>query len=68
MTIAPETGSERLRRSVGKFLSDGLILDVACRARRAGIRNIKLYFMYGLPGGTLEDLKAIGALVRRIVK
>jgi len=65
-TFAPETGSERLRRVAGKRIADAQILDAAERAAAAGLRQLKLYFMIGLPSETPEDRAAIPALVRRV--
>lgn len=66
LTFAPETGSEELRRSLGKGLSDEHIERAAAMATEAGMRAIKLYFIVGLPGETEEDVKSIGTMVRRI--
>jgi radical SAM superfamily enzyme YgiQ (UPF0313 family) len=65
-TFAPETGSERLRRVVGKRITDAQILDAAGRAAAAGLRQIKLYFMLGLPTETAADRDAIADLVARV--
>ncbi len=65
-TFAPETGSERLRRAVGKPISDAQILEAAARAAAAGLRQIKLYFMLGLPTETAADRAAIPGLVRAV--
>jgi len=65
-TFAPETGGERLRFAVGKRISDGQILAAAERAAAAGLRQLKLYFMIGLPTETPEDRATIPELVRRV--
>ncbi|HEY6000324.1 MAG TPA: radical SAM protein [bacterium] len=65
-TFAPETGSERLRRIVGKCISDAQILEAAGRAAAAGLRQIKLYFMLGLPTETAADRAAIAGLVAAV--
>jgi radical SAM superfamily enzyme YgiQ (UPF0313 family) len=65
-TFAPETGSERLRRVIGKRISDDQILDAAERAAAAGLRQLKLYFMIGLPTETATDREAIADLVQRV--
>jgi radical SAM superfamily enzyme YgiQ (UPF0313 family) len=65
-TIAPETGSERLRRMVNKGLSEQDILLAAEKLVAGGIPNLKLYFMVGLPTETDEDVEAIVVLVKRI--
>ncbi len=67
LTFAPEAGSERLRASIGKELSDDDLLHALDRAFSHGWTNAKLYFMVGLPGETEEDVEAIPRLVRRAV-
>lgn len=59
ITIAPETGSDRLRRVINKTVTNDEILDRADLIFRSGIENLKLYFMVGLPGETDADLEAI---------
>ena len=59
ITIAPETGSDRLRRVINKTMTNDEILDRADLIFRSGIENLKLYFMIGLPTETDEDLVAI---------
>ena len=59
ITIAPETGSDRLRRVINKTVTNDEILDRADLIFRSGIENLKLYYMIGLPTETDEDLVAI---------
>jgi radical SAM family uncharacterized protein len=59
VAIAPEAGSERLRRVINKNLSEEQIYRAAEMLAQKGILNIKLYFMIGLPTETLQDLEAI---------
>ncbi len=59
ITIAPETGSDRLRRVINKTVTNEEILDRAALIFRTGMENLKLYFMIGLPSETDEDLVAI---------
>jgi radical SAM superfamily enzyme YgiQ (UPF0313 family) len=59
ITIAPETGSDRLRRVINKTVTNEQILDKADLIFRMGIENLKLYYMVGLPSETDEDLVAI---------
>jgi radical SAM superfamily enzyme YgiQ (UPF0313 family) len=59
ITIAPETGSDRLRRVINKTVTNDEILDRADLIFAAGIENLKLYYMIGLPSETDEDLVAI---------
>jgi radical SAM superfamily enzyme YgiQ (UPF0313 family) len=59
VTIAPETGSDRLRRVINKTVTNDEILDRADLIFSHGIENLKLYYMIGLPTETDEDLVAI---------
>ncbi|MFN7982313.1 MAG: radical SAM protein [Vicinamibacterales bacterium] len=59
ITIAPEAGSDRMRRVINKTVTTDEILDRADLIFRNGIDNLKLYFMIGLPTETDEDLVAI---------
>ena len=66
VTIAPEAGSSRLRRVVNKDIADDEIVNCAATAAAAGILNIKLYFLIGLPEERDEDIVAIAVLVKKI--
>jgi radical SAM superfamily enzyme YgiQ (UPF0313 family) len=59
VTIAPEVGSDRLRRVINKTITNDEILDAADMIFASGIENLKLYYMIGLPTETDEDLVAI---------
>lgn len=59
ITIAPETGSDRLRRVINKNVTNDEILDRAELIFSSGIENLKLYYMLGLPTETDDDLVAI---------
>jgi len=59
LTIAPETGSDRLRRVLNKTVTNEQILDKARLIFESGFDNLKLYYMIGLPTETDEDLHAI---------
>jgi len=59
ITIAPETGSDRLRRVINKTVTNDEILDRADLIFSSGIENLKLYYMLGLPTETDDDLIAI---------
>jgi radical SAM superfamily enzyme YgiQ (UPF0313 family) len=65
-TIAPDAGSERMRRVINKGISEEDILRAAEWLVGAGIPNLKVYFMIGLPGETMLDVEAIVALCKRI--
>ncbi len=66
ITIAPETGSDRLRRVINKTITNDEILASAEMIFASGIENLKLYFMIGLPTETDEDLVAIRDLVLQL--
>ena len=65
-TIAPEAGSERLRKVINKFIPDQEILETCEKILKAGWRSLKLYFMVGLPTETEQDHKAIIQLCQKI--
>ena len=67
LTLAPEAGSERLRKVIRKRISRPQLLDLAGRAYRSGWNTIKLYYMIGLPTETDLDLEAIGEEVRQLL-
>jgi radical SAM superfamily enzyme YgiQ (UPF0313 family) len=68
LTLAPEAGSDRLRRVINKNLPEEVILASARQAFAAGWQLLKLYFMLGLPTETQADREAIPALARQILR
>ena len=66
ITIAPEAGSDRLRRVLNKAVTNAEILDRAEMVFASGIENLKLYYMLGLPTETDDDLVAIRDLTAAI--
>ncbi|MBM3335822.1 radical SAM protein, partial [Candidatus Sumerlaeota bacterium] len=62
-TIAPEAGTERLRRYLGKKVTDDQVVAFAANAVARGLTDLRLYFMVGLPTEQAEDIEAIGRLV-----
>ena len=66
VTIAPEAGSQRLRNVINKGLTESDILTAAELSVRAGIPNLRLYFMVGLPTETEDDIEAIVVLCRKV--
>jgi radical SAM superfamily enzyme YgiQ (UPF0313 family) len=66
LTVAPEVGTERMRRVIDKSVTPEDVLRVARLASEAGIARLKLYFLVGLPWERQEDLRAIVAMVRMI--
>ncbi len=63
ITLAPETGSQRLRQVIKKSVSEEDILESMAKVAEAGIRLLKLYFMIGLPTETDEDMDGIINLI-----
>ena len=66
IAVAPETGSDRLRRVINKNLTNDEIVDICGAVFDRGMLTIKLYIMVGLPTETDEDLDEIFVLVQRI--
>jgi radical SAM superfamily enzyme YgiQ (UPF0313 family) len=66
VTIAPDAGSERLRRVINKGINDQDVLRAADLLVGAGIPNLKLYFMVGLPTETMLDVEAIVTLCKQV--
>ncbi len=66
ITIAPEAGTERLRRVVNKDFSDDQIVRAAEHALSQGMRHVKMYFLCGLPTETQEDVLGMARVARRI--
>ena len=66
MTIAPEAGSERLRRTINKDFSDQAIFSILELLIQRNIQTLKLYFMIGLPTETAEDIEALIGIVGKI--
>ena len=66
VTLAPEAGSERMRRIVRKGFTEEEILRAAEILHDQGIRSLRLYFMIGLPAEEPEDVKAIVELAKKI--
>ncbi len=67
LTFAPEGGSERLRRVINKTVSADDLIRTVSTAYAAGWRQVKLYFMCGLPTETDSDVLEIAALARAVV-
>ncbi|MBN1460915.1 MAG: TIGR03960 family B12-binding radical SAM protein [Armatimonadetes bacterium] len=68
LTFAPEAGTSRLRRVIGKQMEEDELFAAAEAAFSSGWTRLKLYFMVGLPTETDEDVAAIGDLVHRLVR
>ena len=67
LTLAPEAGSQRLRNVINKNNRDEDLFNALDIAFQRGWRQIKLYFMIGLPTETQEDLQAMVDLIGRVV-
>jgi radical SAM superfamily enzyme YgiQ (UPF0313 family) len=66
ITLAPETGSERLRRVINKHLSDKQIFDTLEMIAYHRFRYLKLYFLIGLPTEEAEDIEQLIELTKKI--
>jgi radical SAM superfamily enzyme YgiQ (UPF0313 family) len=66
VTIAPETGTDELRRRLNKPITNAAILEAVDTALQCGIDSLKMYFIIGLPGETDVDLKGIADLLRQV--
>ena len=68
LTIAIESGSDRIRQLVNKKLSAEEITAAAVHARQGGLSGLKLYGMVGLPSETDDDVEATASLLLRLRK
>ena len=68
LTFAPEGGSERLRRVINKMVSEDDLIATVAAAYSHGWRQVKLYFMCGLPTETDEDVLAIADLAQKVIE
>ncbi|MEG3932299.1 radical SAM protein [Microcoleus sp. T3_B1] len=68
VTIAVESGSDRLRKIVNKKLTNDEIIQAAINAKAGGLKGIKLYGMAGIPGEEMEDLEETVEMMRAIRK
>src|SRR5690606_11709364 len=67
LTFAPEGGSERIRKVINKMVSEDDLIRTVTTAYSNGWRQVKLYFMCGLPTETDEDVLAIADLARKVI-
>ena len=68
LTFAPEGGSERLRRVINKMVTEDDLIRTVSAAYSHGWRQVKLYFMCGLPTETDEDVMQIGELAKKVIE
>jgi radical SAM superfamily enzyme YgiQ (UPF0313 family) len=66
LAIAPEAGTERLRRVINKHMTQRQITDAVKMIARVGDFSLRLYFLIGLPTETKEDIRGIHELVKKI--
>jgi radical SAM family uncharacterized protein len=67
LTLAPEGGSERMRKVINKMVTEEDLIRTVSTAFGSGWRQVKLYFMCGLPTETDADVLAIAPLARRVI-
>ncbi len=65
-TIAPDAGSERMRRVINKGITEEDVLFATQNLVKSGIPNLKLYFMIGLPQEKMEDVEEIISLCKKV--
>ena len=68
LTFAPEGGSERIRKVINKMVTEDDLINTVAAAYGAGWRQVKLYFMCGLPTETDEDVLQIAELAKRVIE
>ncbi len=68
LTFAPEGGSDRLRKVINKMVTEDDLIRTVAAAYSHGWRQVKLYFMCGLPTETDEDVMQIGELAKRVIE
>ncbi|GIF95743.1 TIGR03960 family B12-binding radical SAM protein [Catellatospora citrea] len=68
LTFAPEGGSERIRKVINKMVSEEDLIRTVTTAYSNGWRQVKLYFMCGLPTETDEDVLQIARLAHNVIK
>ncbi len=66
ITIAPEAGTDRMRRVVNKDFTDDQIVQAAENALSQGMRHVKMYFMCGLPTETDDDVLGMARVALRV--
>ncbi len=68
LTFAPEGGSDRIRKVINKMVTEDDLIKTVTTAYASGWRQVKLYFMCGLPTETDEDVLAIASLAKRVIQ
>ena len=67
LTFAPEGGSERMRKVINKMVTEEDLIRTVAAAYSSGWRQVKLYFMCGLPTETDEDVLQIAELAKKVI-
>ncbi|TCC50852.1 TIGR03960 family B12-binding radical SAM protein [Kribbella capetownensis] len=67
LTFAPEGGSDRMRKVINKMVTEEDLIRTVAAAYGHGWRQVKLYFMCGLPTETDEDVLAIADLAKKVI-
>jgi radical SAM family uncharacterized protein len=67
LTFAPEGGTERMRKVINKMVTEDDLIRTVAAAYSHGWRQVKLYFMCGLPTETDEDVLAIADVAKRVI-
>jgi len=68
LTFAPEGGTDRIRKVINKMVSEDDLISTVTTAYASGWRQVKLYFMCGLPTETDEDVLAIARVAHRVIE
>src|SRR5260370_20682802 len=68
LTFAPEGGTDRIRKVINKMVTEEDLIKTVTMAYANGWRQVKLYFMCGLPTETDEDVLAIARVAQRVIK
>jgi radical SAM family uncharacterized protein len=68
LTFAPEGGSERMRKVINKMVTEDDLIRTVTTAYENGWRQVKLYFMCGLPTEEDDDVQAIAGMAKRVIK
>src|SRR5260370_22601332 len=68
LTFAPEGGTDRIRKVINKMVTEDDLISTVTTAYANGWRQVKLYFMCGLPTETDEDVLAIARVAHRVIE
>jgi len=65
-TVAPDVATEKMRCVTGKIVKEEALINAAKILLSGGVKRLKIYFMIGLPEETLEDVKAIAEISKKV--